>query len=852
MSRLVELGARGPGGAGLLRRAGDPGRPQGAEAAPTPRPGPDWLERADRAGRPALLFVAVRIPGVDDAPLLRELEAHKVEFSGRIESTLLRDLFFGWLLPIGVMAGDLDLPHAAHGRRADPGADLRALQGQDLRPQGAEDHLRGRRGRRRGARRSSSRSSTSSGTRRSTSGSAAASPRASCSSGPPGTGKTLLARAVAGEADVPFFFLSGSEFVEMFVGVGAARVRDLFEQAKEKAPCIVFIDELDAIGKSRAARPASSAGHDEREQTLNQLLVEMDGFDASKGVIIMAATNRPEVLDPALLRAGPLRPPGRRGPAGRPRPGGDPPGPRAQRQARAGGEPPGHRGADPGLRRAPTSPTSSTRPPSSPPARARTPSSMADLEEAIDRVVAGLERKSRVLSETERDIVAHHEMGHALVAFSVPHADPVHKVTIIPRGRRGARHDLPAADRGPLPPPALASSRTGSPCSSGGHVAEELVYGELSTGRPQRPRARHRAGPAHGHAVRDVGAARPAHLRRRAAARASCAGRAPLGGAASASTARRRPAPSTRRSGASSSRRTSGCGGSSAKKEILLRAAAVLKQRETLEGEELRRLLAGEPVPVGGVIAERLSMVEVRRTTLGCCWWSACSRVPALGAYGDGRASRQSPASGPGASSAPILRVAAPELEHLPPGRGGGRSGRHQHQHGHGGAQPAGRPAVADGGVLRGGVLPPLLRRAPRYTQRSLGSGRHRRPVRHRAHQRPCGRGGHGDRGRDRRREEAQGEGLGADQVTDLAVLQLQGGGDLPGRPLGDSDEVQVGDWVLAIGSPFGLQQTVTAGIISAKGRVRSARAPSTTSSRPTPPSTPATPAGRWSTWPAR
>src|SRR5204863_507554 len=244
---------------------------------------------------------------------------------------------------------------------------------------------------------------------------------------PPGTGKTLLARAVAGEADVPFFTLSGSEFVEMFVGVGAARVRDLFEQAKDKAPCIIFIDELDAIGKSRAGATGFVGGHDEREQTLNQLLAEMDGFDSSKGVIIMAATNRPEVLDLALLRPG-----------------------RFDRQVVV--DKPDIRGREAILRLharnvvlGPSVDLGVL--------AARTPGfagadlanivneaallaarkeqdavGMADFEEAIDRVVAGLEKKSRVLSDKERDIVAHHEMGHALVATSLPHADPVHKV----------------------------------------------------------------------------------------------------------------------------------------------------------------------------------------------------------------------------------------------------------------------------------------------------------------------------------------------------------------------------------------------------------------------------------------
>jgi cell division protease FtsH len=298
--------------------------------------------------------------------------------------------------------------------------------------------------------------------------------------GPPGTGKTLLARAVAGEADVPFFFLSGSEFVEMFVGVGASRVRDLFEQAKEKAPCIVFIDELDAIGKTRAGNTGFIGGHDEREQTLNQLLAEMDGFDSSKGVIIMAATNRPEVLDPALLRAG-----------------------RFDRQVVV--DKPDVRGREAILkvhaRNVQLSPTVDLHV-----LAARTPGmagadlaniineaallaarkgkdavEMADLDEAVDRVIGGLERKSRVLSEKERDIVAHHEIGHALVATSLAHADPVHKVTIIPRGvgALGATYQLPLEDRYLLTQREL-EDRIG--VLLGGRAAEEAVYGEISTG----------------------------------------------------------------------------------------------------------------------------------------------------------------------------------------------------------------------------------------------------------------------------------------------------------------------------------------------------------------------------------
>src|SRR2546428_116909 len=298
--------------------------------------------------------------------------------------------------------------------------------------------------------------------------------------GPPGTGKTLLARAVAGEADVPFFTLSGSEFVEMFVGVGAARVRDLFEQAKDKAPCIIFIDELDAIGKSRAGATGFVGGHDEREQTLNQLLAEMDGFDSAKGAIIVAATNRREGLDLAVLRPG-----------------------RFDRQVVV--DKPDIRGREAILRLharnvvlAPSVDLGVI--------AARTPGfagadlanivneaallaarkekdavGMVDFEEAIDRVVAGLEKKSRVLSEKERDIVAHHEMGHALVASSVVNADPVHKVTIIPRGvaALGMTYQLPTADRFLMTRRELEDRIA---VLLGGRVAEELVYGEVSTG----------------------------------------------------------------------------------------------------------------------------------------------------------------------------------------------------------------------------------------------------------------------------------------------------------------------------------------------------------------------------------
>jgi len=297
--------------------------------------------------------------------------------------------------------------------------------------------------------------------------------------GAPGTGKTLLARAVAGEANVPFFSLSGSDFVEMFVGVGAARVRDLFAQAQEKAPSIIFIDELDALGKARGIGPVVG-GHDEREQTLNQLLAEMDGFDTQKGVILLAATNRPEILDPALLRPGRFdrqvvidRPDLR----GREKilavhtrkvklvPGLD----LSQVAART----PGFVGADlanvvneAALRAARLD---------------KAAVDMTDFDDAIDRVVAGLERKSRVISPREKEIVAYHEAGHALVAESRPHADRVAKVSIIPRGvmALGYTQQRPTEDRYLMTRTELLDRLD---VLLGGRVAEEIVFGDVSTG----------------------------------------------------------------------------------------------------------------------------------------------------------------------------------------------------------------------------------------------------------------------------------------------------------------------------------------------------------------------------------
>jgi cell division protease FtsH len=295
--------------------------------------------------------------------------------------------------------------------------------------------------------------------------------------GPPGTGKTLLARAVAGEAGVPFYSISGSDFVEMFVGVGASRVRDLFEQAKANAPAIIFIDEIDAVGRHRGA--GLGGGHDEREQTLNQLLVEMDGFDVKGGVILIAATNRPDILDPALLRPGRFD---RQVVIDRP----DLEGRKGILRVHARGKPltpdidldtiarrtPGFTGAD--LANVINEAALLT-------ARFdRKQIDMATLEESIDRVMAGPERKSRVMSESEKKIIAYHEGGHALVAHALPNADPVHKVTILPRGRAlGYTMTLPMEDKFLTTRSEMLDQLT---MLLGGRTAEELVFHEPTTG----------------------------------------------------------------------------------------------------------------------------------------------------------------------------------------------------------------------------------------------------------------------------------------------------------------------------------------------------------------------------------
>ncbi|MFW0859500.1 MAG: ATP-dependent zinc metalloprotease FtsH [Dehalococcoidia bacterium] len=295
--------------------------------------------------------------------------------------------------------------------------------------------------------------------------------------GPPGTGKTLLSRAVAGEAGVPFFSISGSEFVEMFVGVGAARVRDLFDQAKRHAPCIVFVDEIDAVGRHRGA--GLGGGHDEREQTLNQILSEMDGFDTNTNVIVLAATNRPDILDPALLRPGRFD---RRVVLDQP----DINGRKAILEVHSKGKPldstvdlgviarqtPGFSGADLSNLINEAAILAAR--------REKKEIGLLELEESIDRVIAGPERKSRLMSRREKEITAYHEAGHALVARMLPNADPVHKISIIARGMiAGYTRQLPTEDRY-----LVTRSQFNDMLATllGGHSAEEIIFGEMTTG----------------------------------------------------------------------------------------------------------------------------------------------------------------------------------------------------------------------------------------------------------------------------------------------------------------------------------------------------------------------------------
>jgi cell division protease FtsH len=551
----------------------------------------DRLRRLLGAHEDTRMFSVTRIPGVDDQWLIRELQDHHVEFAGRVESTFWKDLLFGWVVPLGIMigiwmflmrrVGGGATQALSFGRSKHKIYDRKELKTTFADVAGVDeakaelveivDFLKNpKKYQRLGGR----------------------IPKGVLLVGPPGTGKTLLARAVAGEADVPFFTLSGSEFVEMFVGVGASRVRDLFEQAKDKAPCIIFIDELDAIGKSRAGISGFVGGHDEREQTLNQLLAEMDGFDSSKGVILMAATNRPEVLDQALLRPGRFD---RQIVVDKP----DVKGREAilRLHARAvvlgptvdlaviAARTPGFAGADlanivneAALLAA---------------RKDKSAVDMSDFEEAIDRVVAGLEKKNRVLSDKERDIVAHHEMGHALVAASVTHADPVHKVTIIPRGvaALGMTYQLPTEDRFLLTRSELEDRLA---VLLGGRVAEELVYGEISTGaHNDLERATELArlmvmkyGMSERLGLATFGERMPMFLKTPSA---------PWGGEREYSEASARIIDQEVR-GILDRAHARVHDILTTKKSVLVAGAAELKRVETLEGERLRRVLAGEPM----------------------------------------------------------------------------------------------------------------------------------------------------------------------------------------------------------------------------------------------------------------
>ncbi|TCZ65516.1 ATP-dependent zinc metalloprotease FtsH [Roseicella aquatilis] len=413
-----------------------------------------------------------------DPEIAKELEGHGVKFNGQIESTLFRDIL-SWILPmalfIGVyvwlgrrMAGAGGLMQIGKSRakvyvESDTRVTFADVAGVDE----AKDELRevvdflrepdryGRLGGRM--------------------------PKGVLLVGPPGTGKTLLARAVAGEARVPFLSISGAEFVEMFVGVGAARVRDLFEQARAKAPAIIFIDELDALGRARGLGGAYGGGvNSEAEQTLNQLLVEMDGFDSRTGLVILAATNRPEILDPALLRAGRFD---RQVLVDRPDRAG-----RVQilnvhlkrvtlapdvAPEKIAGLTPGFTGADL-ANLVNEAALLATR-------RGAEAVTLEDFGNAVERIVAGLEKRNRLLNPREREIVAHHEIGHALVAMSLPGSDPVHKVSIIPRGIGALGYTIqrPTEDRFLMTREELERKMM---VLLGGRAAELVVYGHLSTG----------------------------------------------------------------------------------------------------------------------------------------------------------------------------------------------------------------------------------------------------------------------------------------------------------------------------------------------------------------------------------
>jgi cell division protease FtsH len=428
--------------------------------------------KPDEESKTGKLFTTVR---VEDPDLVRELDQHGVTFTGVIESTFWRDLL-SWVVPVAIFVGIWffifrRLGQAQGGFMQVGQSKAKIYMEKDIKVTFADvagvDE----------AKEELSEVIEFLKTPEKFTKLGGKIPKGILLVGPPGTGKTLLARAVAGEAGVPFFSISGSEFVEMFVGVGAARVRDLFDQAKLKAPCIIFIDELDALGKARGMGPMA---HEEREQTLNQLLVEMDGFDPRVGVILMAATNRPEILDPALLRAGRFD---RHVTVDRP----DKLGRLAILRVHAkqvtlspdadletiAAMTPGFSGAD--LANVINeSALLAVR-------RGKDHVGVSELQEAVERVIAGLEKKNRVLNKMEKERVAYHETGHALVALSLPGMDQVQKISIIPRGvaALGYTLQLPTEDRFLMTKSELENKVA---VLLGGRIAEELIFGEASTG----------------------------------------------------------------------------------------------------------------------------------------------------------------------------------------------------------------------------------------------------------------------------------------------------------------------------------------------------------------------------------
>jgi cell division protease FtsH len=529
---------------------------------------------ASEAGQP---FRTIRV----DQELSELLSGHNVQFKGEIESTFMRDLF-SWIFPIALFVGvwyflmkrmqgqqpgfmSLGKNKAKIYMEDEVGVRFEDVAGVDESKQELQEVIE--------FLKQPDRFTRVGGKM----------PRGVLLVGPPGTGKTLLAKAVAGESGVPFFSMSGSEFVEMFVGLGAARVRDLFTQAKSKAPCIIFIDELDALGKARGI--GSMGGHDEREQTLNQLLVEMDGFDPQVGVILLAATNRPEILDPALLRPGRfdrqvlVDRPDRRG-----------------REAilrvhlkkiqydesldieKLANMTPGMVGADL-ANIVNEAALLAVR-------RDKEQAGMSEFQEAVERVVAGLEKKNRVINPKEKKIVAYHELGHAIVAMSLPGTDPVQKITVIPRGiaALGYTMQVPTEDRFLMSKTELENKIA---TLLGGRAAEEIVSGDISTGAHNDLS---RATDIARSMVKEYGMSRVGQVFYAPQRRAQFLSPIPEGpGEYSEATAEEIDLEIKEIIGGQYQRALNLLRG---RRDILEKSVAVLLEKETIEGDELKQLMA--------------------------------------------------------------------------------------------------------------------------------------------------------------------------------------------------------------------------------------------------------------------